>query len=95
MLVVCCLRLFRYGINADLFLVFAHSFETNDTVGQSEQRVVATLAYVRTGVNLRASLANENVSGKHRLTVATFCTESFGFTISSVVGRTRTFLMSE
>ena len=69
--VVCLnLRLFRYGIYADFFLVFAHSFIAYDAVRQSKQGVVAADTDVRAGVDLRSSLTNENVTRKNFLTVA-------------------------
>ena len=85
----------RVGINACFFLVFAHSFITNNAVNKSKQRIVFADAYVRAGMNFRASLANENVPCEYRLTVASFHAKSFRLAVSTVVGRTGTFLMSE
>ena len=84
-----------HRINASLFLVFAHSFVTNDAVNKREERIVCTDTYVRAGMNFRASLANENVTRENCLTVAALRAKTFCLAVSSVVGRTRTFLMSE
>ena len=88
-------QILRVGINACFLFVFAHSFEPNYAVYESEQRIVFTDTYVRAGMNLRASLANENVPCENRLTVASFHAKSFSLAVSTVVGRTGTFLMSE
>lgn len=89
------LRLLRYGIHADLFLAFAHFLKAYDAVRQSEERIVASLADVRAGMDLRTSLANQNVAGEHALTIAAFRTETFCLAVTTVMGRTRTFFMSE
>ena len=68
---------------------------TYDAVHEREKRVVFTDTYVCAGMDFRSSLTNENVASEHGLTVATFRTESFCLAVSSVVGRTRTFFMSE
>ena len=84
-----------HRINASLFLIFAHSFVTNDAVNKREERIVFADTYVRAGMNFRASLANENITRENCLTVAALCAKTFSLAVSSVVGRTRTFLMSE
>ena len=84
-----------HRINASFFLIFAHSFVTNDAVNKREERIVFADTYVRAGMNFRASLANENVTRENRLTVAALRAKAFCLAVSSVVGRTRTFLMSE
>lgn len=48
------------------------------TIGLREQRVVATTAYVLTGVELRAALTNNDVPSKHFLTAKFFHAQSFG-----------------
>ena len=90
-----CLLRVRYGINACFFLVFAHSFVTYDSVYEREKGVVFTDTNVSAGMNLRTSLTNEDIPCEHCLTVATLRAKAFCFAIASVVGRTRTFLMSE
>lgn len=82
-------------INARLFLIFAQSFITNDTVNEGEKRIVLTDAYVRTGINLRTSLADEDVACENELTIRSLATKAFRLAVSTVVGRPSTFLMSE
>ena len=89
-----CLNL-CVGINASLFFISAQSFVPNNTVNKRKQRIVLADTYVCAGVNLRTSLTNENVAGKNCLTVATLRAKTFCLTVSTVVGGTGTFLMSE
>ena len=88
-------KLFSDGINACFFLVFAHSFIPNYAVNKREQGVVFTDTNVRTGMNLRASLANEDVPCENCLTVAALRAKAFRFAVSTVVGGAGTFFMSE
>jgi len=85
----------RVGINACFLSVFAHSFIPNNAVYERKQRIVFADTNVCTGMNLRASLANEDVPCENRLAVATLHAKSFRFAVSPVVGRTGTFFMSE
>ena len=83
------------GINACFFLIFAHSFVANYAVNQSEQRIVFTDTNVRARVDFRTSLTNEDVPCKYGLTIAALRAKTFRFAVSTVVGRTGTFFMSE
>ena len=85
----------RVGINACFFLVFAHSFITNNAVNKSKQRIVFADAYVRAGMNFRTSLANKDVACENCLTIAALHAKSFRLAVSTVVGRAGTFFMSE
>ena len=85
----------RYGIYACLFLVFAHSFITNDAVYESEQGVILADTDVCARMNFRTALTNENVACEYGLAVAALRAKAFRFAVSPVVGRTGTFLMSE
>ena len=78
-----------------MFLISAQSFVSDGAVYQSKQRVVFTDTYARAGMNLRASLTNENVASKNELTVSALYAKAFRFAVTSVVRRTGTFFMSE
>ncbi len=80
--------------DADAGLVLLELFELNLAVFQSKQSVVGAFAHVDTGMDLGASLANENVTGENELTVSTFYAESSGFGVTTVFSRAYTFLMS-
>ena len=70
-------------------------FETNDTVDLCEQRVILADADVGAGMEVRSALANKNVAREDELTVCTLRSETLGFAVSAVTGRTDAFLMCE
>ena len=69
------------GINADLLLISAQSFVPHHTVDEREKRIVAADADIGAGMDLRASLANEDIARKHCLTVAALGPQSLGFAV--------------
>ena len=87
--------LFCNGVDRNLFAVSAYSFKLNGAVDKREKRIVFADAYVVAGLELRAALSNQNVACKNVLTVSALYAEHFGVAVSAVVGRTRSFLMSE
>lgn len=88
-------KLLLYRINADFFAVFAETLKANLTVNKSEKSVVLAFAYVCAGMDFCSSLSYKDVACKNILTVGALCTESFGFGITAVTGRTHTFFMSK
>lgn len=82
-------------VNADLFSVLAQSFEPDNPVAKSEERIVFTDTDIVAGMELRAALTNENVAGKHFLTVGTLHTKAFCLAVSAVVRRACSFFMSK
>ncbi len=73
-------------VNADLFAVFAHTLEFDCTVDESEESVVRTLADVVAGMDVSASLLYEDIAGKNKLTVCSFCAKSLGLGVTTVTG---------
>ena len=59
------------GVNRNLLTILAQTLEANHTVGLGEQGVVGATAHVGTGVDMRATLANQNVAGQNVLTIRT------------------------
>ena len=57
-------------VDADLLLVSALALEFHDAVLQGKQRIVASFAHIHSGINLRASLANQDVASQHSLAIA-------------------------
>ena len=66
-----------FCVNAYLFFVTAQSFKFNCTVYKSKQCIIAATAYIFTGVNMSASLTNEDVAGFYNLAICSFCAKSF------------------
>ena len=82
-------------VYADLFLILAHSLETNDAVDQSKEGIILAAAHVGTGMDLGAPLSDEDVAGKHELTVRTLCAQPLSSAISAVSRTTYALFMSE
>jgi len=83
------------GINADLLLILALVLKAHDAVYLCKQGIIAADANVNTGMNLGASLANQDVAGEYELTVSTLRAKTLGFAIATVTRRTKALLMSE
>ena len=66
------------GVNRNLLTILAQTLEANHTVGLGEQGVVGATAHVGTGVDVRATLANQNVAGQNVLTIRTLGTQALG-----------------
>ncbi len=74
---------------------FSSALKFHGAVDKCKESVVFADADVVTGMELGASLTNENVACENELTVRTFCTQSFCGALTTVVRRTGTFFMSE
>ena len=79
-------QLLFYFVNADLFAVFAHTLESDCAADFRIESVIRADADIGAGMDVSASLANENVARENKLTVSSFCAESLGFGISAVTG---------
>ncbi len=88
-------ELFRFFVNADLFLILAESFETNDAVFKSKESIVFTATYVHARMDLRSSLPDENVAREDELTVSALGSEPLRRAVSSVSRTTYALLVSE
>ena len=88
-----CLLL--YGVNADLFAVFTHSFKFDFAVDFGKEGVVGASADIFTGMDMCTALFDKNIARKHELPVGAFYAESFGFGIAAVLCRADTFFMGK
>lgn len=82
-------------INAHLLLISALALELHNSVFEGKQGVVAADSDVVTGMDFRSALAHDDAPRKYVLTVLTLYAEALCVTVSTVVGGTRTFFMSE
>ncbi len=72
-------------INAGFLSVFAHALETDNAVYLCEERIIRAAAYVVAGMDVSASLLDENVAGKYELTVSTLDAKTLGLGITTVL----------
>ena len=82
-------------VNADALAILAHTLEPHDAIRQSEQGVIGTDAHVRAGMDMGATLTDQNVAGQHELTVGTLHAEALGLGITAVLGGANALLVSE
>ena len=75
--------------------ILAHTLELDLAVDQSEQRIVLADTDVVARMDVRASLANENVASQNELTVCALGAEALGLGITTVLGRAAAFLVRE
>ena len=81
------------SVNGALTAILAHTLKTDGTVHQSKQGVVATDANIDTGMNVSASLANQDVASQNKLTVSTLYAQTLSLGITTVLGRTAALMV--
>lgn len=85
-MLLCC-------VNANLLAVTANTLKLYSTIHHCEQGVIGTDANACTRMNVRTSLANQNVACLDELTVCTLYAQTLGLRVTAVLGRTRTLFM--
>ena len=92
------LRFYRrllLSVHGALPAVLALALELDGAVNQSEQGIILTNANVDTGMDMGASLANQNVASQNELTVSALYTQTLGLGITAVLGGTAALVVSE
>ena len=82
-------------VDGALTAILALALELDGAVNQSKQGVVAADANVDTGMDVSASLANQNVAGQNELTVSALHAQTLSLGITTVLGRTAALMVSE
>mgnify|MGYP005605567777 CR=1 FL=1 len=83
------------SVNGALTAILALALELDGTVNQSEQGVIAADADIDAGMDVGASLANQDVAGQNELTVSTLHAQALSLGITTVLGRTAALVVSE
>ena len=83
------------SVNGALTAILALALELDGTVNQSKQGVVLADANVDTGMDVGASLANQNVASQNELTVSTLDAQALSLGITAVLGGTAAIVVSE
>ena len=84
-----------FSVYANLTSAVRNVLKFNFAVDESKQSVVSTTANVVAGMNMGASLANNDIAGDDSLSVSLLYTKALGLTVASVLRRTYTFFMSK
>ena len=83
------------SVDGALTTILALALETDGAVNQSEQGVIAADTDIDTGMDVSASLANQDVAGQNKLTVSTLNAQALSLGITTVLGRTAALVVSE
>ena len=83
------------SVNGALTAILALALELDGTVNQSEQGVILADTNVDTGMDVGASLANQDVAGQNELTVSTLHAQALGLGVTAVLGGTAALVVSE
>ena len=89
------IRFLLLGVHGALPAILTLALELDMTVDQSEQGVVSADADIDAGMDMRASLANQDVAGQNELTVSALHAQSLRLGITTVLSRTAALLMCE
>ena len=81
------------SVYADLLSAACDMLELNAAVNQCKESIVGSATYIVAGMDLCASLSNDDVSCDNCLTVSLLNAESLTFAVTSVLCGTYTFFM--
>ena len=77
--------LLLHSVDGALAAILALALELDGTVNQSKQGVIAADAHVDAGMNVSASLANQNVASQNKLTVCTLDAQALSLGVTAVL----------
>lgn len=83
------------SVYANLSSTLSDVLELYLAIDQSEQSIVGTTTNVVTGMDVGASLSDDDVAGSYLGAVSGLYAQTLGFTVTTVLGRTYTFFMSK
>ena len=83
------------SVNGALTAILALALKTDGAVYQSEQGVILANANIDTGMDVSASLANQDIAGQNELTVSALDTQALRLGITAVLGGTAALMVSE
>ena len=83
------------GVNANLLLALGLMLKLDLTVDQRIQRVVLAYTDVLAGAHSTTSLSDDDIAGNDRLAVCLLHAKALGLTVTAVLRRTDTLLMSK
>ena len=83
------------SVNGALTAILTLALELDGTVDQSEQGVILADADIDTGMDVGASLADQDVAGQNELTVSTLDAQALGLGVTAVLGGTAALMVSE
>ena len=84
-------------INRDAFFITAHALKTDNAVFHGKERIIAAFTHIGAGMDLCATLTNENISSQNELTVRSLRTQTLRdvYKRQSLYSRQRLVLVRE
>lgn len=79
----------------NFFFAAGNVTELHNAVNQGKQSIVGAAANVLTGMDVGASLSDQNVAGRASLAVSLLNAQTLRLRISAVLGRAHAFFMCE
>ena len=73
-----------FFVNRALLAILTQTFETDLAVYQCEQGIIAADPNVLAGMDVSASLANQNIACQNELTICTLYAQSLGLGVTAV-----------
>ena len=86
---------FGLGIDADLLLGLAQTFELNDAIHLCVQGIIVADADILAGMEFSSTLTNENVSREHKLAICALYAKALCMAVTAVTGGAHSLLVSE
>ena len=83
------------GVHGALPAILALALALDGTVNQSKQGVILADTNVDTGMDVGASLANQNVTSQHALPVCTLAAQALSLGVTAVLGGTAALVVRE
>ena len=89
------IRFLLLGVHGALPAILALTLELDGAVNQSEQGVILADTYIDTGMDVGASLTNQNVASQNELTVCTLDAQALCLGVTAVLGGAAALLMGK
>ena len=83
------------SVNGALTAILTLALELDGTVNQSKQGVILADTNVDTGMDVGASLANQDIASQNELTVCTLDAQALSLGVTAVLGGTAALMVSE
>ena len=81
--------------DGNLLAILTQTLKLDAAVHLGEQGVIAADAHVDAGMDMGAALADQNVSGQHKLTVSPLHAQPLRLRVAAIPGGTHALLMRE
>jgi len=82
-----------FGVDGALLAILTQTLKLDLAVNQRKEGIVGAHTNIGAGMDVRASLANQNIACQNELAIRAFYTQSLGLRITAVLGGAAALLM--